>query len=156
MPARRHRHQEFLKFLKAIDGRSPRTCEVHLILDNYATHTHADVGQLAGAHHPRFHLHFTPTVVVAQPRRTLVRHHHQQADPPRHPQNASSELNATSAPRSHWNRNPRPFVDQTADEILDKARPYLQRIPGAGPEAPFIWTKPADEIMTKIKRNKAQ
>ena len=56
----RHRHQEFLKFLEKIERTVPQRREVHLILDNYGTHTHADVKEwLAG--HPRYHLHFTPT-----------------------------------------------------------------------------------------------
>jgi transposase len=58
--APRHRHQEWLKFLKGIDADVPDDLDVHLILDNYATHKHPKV--LAWiAKHPRFHLHFTPT-----------------------------------------------------------------------------------------------
>jgi len=56
----RHRHQEFLRFLRCLDRQFPRELPLHLILDNYGTHTHPKVNQwLAG--HPRFHLHFTPT-----------------------------------------------------------------------------------------------
>lgn len=56
----RHRHQEFLSFLRTIDKNVPEQLDVHLILDNYATHKHAKVkGWIAG--HPRFQLHFTPT-----------------------------------------------------------------------------------------------
>ena len=56
----RHRHEEFLKFLKTIDREVPKGLAVHLILDNYATHKHPDVKRwLAG--HKRLHLHFTPT-----------------------------------------------------------------------------------------------
>jgi transposase len=55
-----HRHQEWLAFLKQIDKEVPPELEVHLILDNYATHKHPKV--LAWLkRHPRFHLHFTPT-----------------------------------------------------------------------------------------------
>ena len=56
----RHRHQEFLRFLKKIDQATPRRCAAHLILDNYGTHKHPTVKQWFLAH-PRFHLHFTPT-----------------------------------------------------------------------------------------------
>ena len=56
----RHRHQEFLKFLRTIDREVPTGLQVHLILDNYGTHTHADVHHWLDKH-PRFHLHFTPT-----------------------------------------------------------------------------------------------
>ena len=56
----RHRHEEFLVFLKTIEKEVPKGLEVHLILDNYATHKHAEVKSWLGKH-PRFHLHFTPT-----------------------------------------------------------------------------------------------
>jgi transposase len=56
----RHRHEEFLKFLRRVNREVPQDLQVHLILDNYATHKHADV-QTWLAKHPRFHLHFTPT-----------------------------------------------------------------------------------------------
>ena len=56
----RHRHEEFLKFLRKIDREVPTCLQVHLILDNYATHKHPDVKNWL-AKHPRFHLHFTPT-----------------------------------------------------------------------------------------------
>lgn len=56
----RHRHGEFLKFLERIDDSTPRRREIHLILDNYGTHTHPKVQQWF-AEHPRYHLHFTPT-----------------------------------------------------------------------------------------------
>jgi transposase len=58
--APRHRHQEWLKFLKGIDADTQGDLDVHLILDNYATHKHPKV--LAWiARHPRFNLHFSPT-----------------------------------------------------------------------------------------------
>ena len=56
----RHRHGEFLKFLRMIDNDVPRGLAVHLILDNYGTHKHEDVRTWL-ARHPRFHLHFIPT-----------------------------------------------------------------------------------------------
>ena len=56
----RHRHVEFLKFLRTIDREVPKGLQIHLILDNYATHKHANVKAWL-AKHPRFHLHFTPT-----------------------------------------------------------------------------------------------
>jgi transposase len=56
----RHRHSEFLKFLRTIDRQVPKGLAVHLILDNYATHKHPDV-QAWLSRHKRFHLHFTPT-----------------------------------------------------------------------------------------------
>ncbi len=56
----RHRHQEWIKFLKLIDTDTPADLELHLILDNYATHKHPKV-QAWLKRHPRFHLHFVPT-----------------------------------------------------------------------------------------------
>ena len=56
----RHRHQEWLRFLRLIDARTPKDKQLHLIVDNYATHKHPEVLQWA-ARHKRFHFHFTPT-----------------------------------------------------------------------------------------------
>jgi len=58
--AKRHRHQEWLAFLKTINRETPAGLDIHLIADNYATHKHAEVKQWL-AKHPRFHMHFTPT-----------------------------------------------------------------------------------------------
>ena len=55
-----HRHQEFIRFLKRVDGQTPPGLNLHLIVDNYATHKHPRV-QAWLRRHPRFHLHFTPT-----------------------------------------------------------------------------------------------
>lgn len=56
----RHRHQEWLKFLKQIDSETPPDLDLHLIVDNYATHKHKKVNAWLEKH-PRFHIHFTPT-----------------------------------------------------------------------------------------------
>jgi transposase len=56
----RHRRREFLRFLKQIDIKTPADLDLHLIVDNYATHKTAEVRRWLAAH-PRFHLHFTPT-----------------------------------------------------------------------------------------------
>jgi transposase len=56
----RHRHQEFIRFLKKIDAETPTELDLHLIVDNYGTHKHAQV-QSWIRRHPRFHLHFVPT-----------------------------------------------------------------------------------------------
>jgi transposase len=56
----RHRHQEWIKFLKLIDANTPAELDLHLILDNYATHKHAKVRAWL-KRHPRFHMHFVPT-----------------------------------------------------------------------------------------------
>jgi transposase len=57
---RRHRHQEFLRFLDEIEGNLPSGLEVHLVMDNYGTHKVAQVREWL-ARHPRYHVHFTPT-----------------------------------------------------------------------------------------------
>jgi transposase len=56
----RHRHREFLRFLRLIDQQTPASLDLHLIVDNYATHKTPAVKRWFKAH-PRFHLHFTPT-----------------------------------------------------------------------------------------------
>ena len=56
----RHRHQEWLRFLKVIDQVTPKGQEIHLIADNYATHKHPRVQKWL-ARHERFHVYFTPT-----------------------------------------------------------------------------------------------
>lgn len=56
----RHRHQEFIRFLRTINRATPASLDLHLILDNYATHKHPKV-RAWFARHPRFHTHFTPT-----------------------------------------------------------------------------------------------
>ena len=56
----RHRHQEFLKFLRTVDAEFPEELDLHLILDNYGTHKHPKVQKWLQKH-PRFKLHFIPT-----------------------------------------------------------------------------------------------
>ena len=56
----RHRHQEWLKFLRAIDDVIPQDKQIHMIVDNYSTHKHEKVERWL-SRHPRFHMHFTPT-----------------------------------------------------------------------------------------------
>ena len=56
----RHRHQEFLAFLRRIDASVPEPLDVHLVVDNYATHRHSKVKAWL-ARRPRYHIHYTPT-----------------------------------------------------------------------------------------------
>ena len=56
----RHRHQEFLSFLRNLDASIPKNLDVHLIVDNYATHKHAQIKRWLAAR-PRYHIHYTPT-----------------------------------------------------------------------------------------------
>lgn len=57
---RRHRHQEFLQFLKHIEHNVPQKLDIHMIVDNYATHKHAATKRWL-ALHPRWYVHYTPT-----------------------------------------------------------------------------------------------
>jgi transposase len=57
---KRHRHQEFIRFLNAIEARVPKRKTIHAIVDNYATHKHPKVRAWL-ARHPRWTFHFTPT-----------------------------------------------------------------------------------------------
>jgi transposase len=57
---KRHRHDEFLHFLKTVERKTPSGLNLHLIVDNYATHKHPRVNAWL-AKHPRVQLHFTPT-----------------------------------------------------------------------------------------------
>jgi transposase len=56
----RHRHEEFVEFLNHVDRSVSSKLDIHLIMDNYATHKHAVVKAWFAAH-PRSHVHFTPT-----------------------------------------------------------------------------------------------
>ena len=88
----RHRSAQFREFLDLIEAQVPRRLDVHIIMDNYSTHKTALIRNWF-AKRPRFHVHFTPDVwLVAQPRGTLVRRAHDEADPSRHvPQRAATE-----------------------------------------------------------------
>ena len=119
----RHRHVEFLTFLRTINREVPAGLEVHLILDNYATHKHAKVQKWL-AKHPRFHLHFTPTssswlnlverffgkLTDKALRRGIFK-------------SVPDLIGAIDAYLKATNDNPQPFKwTATADQILDKVR----------------------------------
>ncbi|MFI6763787.1 IS630 family transposase, partial [Micromonospora sp. NPDC050417] len=130
---RQHRHQEFLAFLRTIDRQTPTDLDIHLILDNYATHKTPAVRDWLLAH-PRFHLHFTPTgaswlnlverffaeITVKLIRRGVHR--------------SVTALEADiRAWIDNWNTNPRPYVwTRTADEILESLAAYCRRINDSG------------------------
>jgi transposase len=126
---RRHRHQEFLRFLKTIDTNTPAELDLHLICDNYATHKTPAIKTWLAAH-PRFHLHFTPTSgswlnVVERwfaelTNRKLRRSTHRSVKA------LEDDVNAWIAA---WNEDPKPFVwTKTADEILANLANYCNRI----------------------------
>ena len=129
----RHRASEFKKFLTQIDQAVPAEFDVHLICDNLATHkTPAITAWLAA--HPRFHLHFTPTSSswLNQVERWFGLLTDRQIRRGVHDSITALEHDIESW-IEHWNANPKPFVwTKTADEILTRLARYLQRIPGAG------------------------
>jgi transposase len=132
-PYRRHRHQEFLRFLKLIDGAVPRDLDLHLVLDNYATHKTPAIHQWL-LKHPRFHLHFTPTSsswlnlverwFAELTNRKLRRSAHRSV----------TELETDIRKWiNEWNKAPRPFVwTKSADEILATLAAYCERINDSG------------------------
>ncbi len=121
---RRHRHQEFLRFLRRIDESVPAELEVHLVLDNYGTHKVAKVKRWL-ARHPRFHLHFTPTGASWL---NLV-------------ERLFAEITERCLRRGSWR----------AVEELEKAlREYLDRR-NRHPK-PFVWVASAELILGKVAR----
>jgi len=117
----RHRHQEFLAFLRHLDANTPADLDLHLVVDNYGTHKHAKVRAWI-ARHPRLHVHHTPTYsswlnqverwfgLITQ--RAIRR---------------GSFASVTDLRRrieqfvDHWNQHPKPFVwTASADSIFEK------------------------------------
>ena len=129
----RHRHQEFLKFLKTVDAATPAGLDLHLICDNYATHKTAAIRTWL-IRHPRFHLHFTPT---SSSWLNLVERWFAELTTKKlrrgaHPNVAALEADITTW-AEHWNANPRPYVwTKTADQILTNLARYCERISDSG------------------------
>src|SRR5512143_109636 len=122
----RHRHDEFLVFLRRIQREVPRGLQVHLILDNYATHSHPDV-QAWLAKHPRFHLHFTPT--------------------------SSSWLNLVERWfRNLTDKRLRRGSFNSVADLIAAIEEYLT-IHNEDPK-PFVWTATADSILAKVRRGR--
>ncbi len=122
----RHRHTEFLAFLEQVDRATPRRREIHLILDNYGTHTHPKVEAWFAAH-PRYHRHFTPTGASWL---NLV-------------ERWFAELTSKRVRRGTFRSVP---------ALIRAIRQYI-REHNSHPR-PFIWTASAATIMRKIKHCK--
>jgi putative transposase len=127
----RHRHQEFLSFLKRIDGAVPQHLDVHLIVDNYATHKHAKVRAWL-AQRPRFQVHYTPTYSswLNQVERWfgLIT---QQAIRRGSFRSVGQLIRRINEFVQHYNRNSRPFAwTATADSIFAKIQRLGERISG--------------------------
>jgi transposase len=120
----RHRHIEWLKFLRQIDRETPRGKELHLICDNYATHKHPKVKQWLEKH-PRFHIHFTPT--------------------------SASWLNMVERFfRDLTAERLRRGVFTSVPELIDAIEGYVDHH-NKTPK-PFIWTAKANDILQKVVR----
>jgi transposase len=129
---RRHRHQEFLKFLKRIDKNVPAALDVHLVCDNYGTHKTPAIQEWL-ARHPRFHVHFTPTGSswINQVERWFGYLTDQKIRRGAHKSVQSLEADIRDW-IENWNENPRPFAwTKTAEEILNSLAEYIARISGA-------------------------
>src|SRR5712675_232820 len=123
----RHRHQEFIRFLNKINRETPAGRELHLIVDNYATHKHPKVRAWL-ERHPRFRFHFTPT--------------------------SASWLNAVEGffaklTRQRLKRGVFTSVEALQERILAYIQEHNRR------PKPFIWTAKANDILEKVKRAKA-
>ena len=123
----RHRHQEFLAFLKHV-ARAYPDCELHLVMDNYAAHKHPNVRAWL-ASNPRIHVHFTPT--------------------------SGSWLNLVEVwfsiiERQAIHRGSFPSVR----DLMIKIRAFVNGWNDCC--HPFIWTKPADQVLEKIKRKRTR
>lgn len=130
---RRHRHQEFLKFLARIDASVPSDAEIHLVMDNYGTHKVAKVRNWF-ARHPRYHVHFTPTSaswlnlverLFAEVTERCVR------------RGSHCAVRALEQAMLNYlenrNKNPKPFVwTADADLILGKVQRLCERISNSG------------------------
>jgi transposase len=119
----RHRHREFLAFLKMVNANVAAGLDVHVIVDNSSTHTHPAVGAWL-ARHRRVTLHFTPT--------------------------SSSWLNLVELWfRQITNRRLRRAAFTSVDDLIDAIDDWTDHWNESA--APFTWTKTADEILTKVR-----
>lgn len=128
---RKHRHQEFLAFLKDIEQQVPEDLDIHAIVDNYATHKHATVKRWL-ARHRRWHLHHTPTYASWLNQVEIWFNLITQQAIRRGTFTSVRELVAKIQQYSdNYNRHPRPFIwTATADSILAKIERLCQSISG--------------------------
>jgi transposase len=122
----RHRHQEFLKFLRKLDREFPKGLDLHLILDNYGTHKTPEVKAWLKKH-PRFKLHFTPT--------------------------SSSWLNLVERWfRELSQKRLKRGVFHSVEDLIETIEDFL-RAHNDDPK-PFVWTASAESIIEKVNRCK--
>jgi transposase len=122
----RHRHQEFIRFLKRIDNETPTGLDLHLIVDNYGTHKHPRVKSWL-KRHPRFHLHFIPT--------------------------SSSWLNLVERWfREITDKRIRRGTFKSVPDLIATIKNYLENH-NQNPQV-FVWSAPAEQILIKIAKCK--
>jgi transposase len=120
----RHRHTEFLKFLKTIDREVPNGLQIHLVLDNYSTHKHQTVKHWL-SNHKRFHLHFTPT--------------------------SSSWLNQVERWfRDLTEKNLRRGIFGSVPDLITSIEKYIEA--NNDDPTPYVWTATAESILAKVAR----
>jgi putative transposase len=120
----RHRHQEYLDFLKHVDANVPQNLDMHLVVDNYATHKHPPVKRWLAAR-PRYHVHYTPTYASWLNQVEIWFH-----------------LITQKAIRRGTFRSVR--------DLVRKIEAFVQNHNKA--TRPFVWTATADSILEKVKR----
>ncbi len=126
---KRHRHQEYLQFLKEVDANIPSDLKIHLVVDNYATHKHPAVKRWLAAH-PRYQVHYTPTYASWLNQVEIWFNIITQRAIRRGTFKSVKDLIAKIEQFvTHYNRNSCPFVwTATADSILEKVKRLCQRI----------------------------
>jgi transposase len=123
----RHRHQEWLKFLKLIDAETPKDLELHLIVDNYNTHKHPKVQRWL-KRRPRFHMHFIPT--------------------------SSSWLNLVERWfREITDKRIRRDSFTSVDKLIEAIMDYVEHH-NENPQR-FVWTAKLEDILAKVARARA-
>jgi transposase len=121
---KKHRHQEWLKFLRMIDKAVAADKQIHIICDNYATHKHPNVQRWL-ERNPRFHVHFTPT--------------------------SASWLNMIERFFRDLTQNRlRRGVFQDLEQLIMGIGDYIDKH-NLNPK-PFIWTAKASDILEKVTR----
>ena len=123
----RHRHSEWLKFLRLIDRSTPKHLSLHLIADNHATHNHPEVKKWL-ARHPRFVMHVTPT-------------------------NASWLIMVERFCRDPTEKRIRRDTFVSVAELELAIELYVAQ--HDDDPKPFIWTASASDILTKVTRAQA-
>ena len=123
----RHRHQEWIRFLKLIDEQTAPELDLHLIVDNYATHKHPKVKAWL-KRHPRFHVHFIPT--------------------------SSSWLNVVERWfREITDKRIRRGTFKNVEQLIAAIQEFIEQHNTTA--KPYVWTAKADVILAKIDRARA-